>query len=68
MGEVNACQHGQEHVHLCLEMEFDLLRERTLAHFSASSLPAGVSSSFLASQSCDQELAAAFCGNDSCVT
>lgn len=38
MGEVNAGQHWQEHVHLCSEMESDVLRERTLAHFSASSL------------------------------
>lgn len=38
MGEVSAGQHWQEHVHLCSEMESNVLRERTLAHFSASSL------------------------------
>ena len=47
MGEITAGQRWQEHVTLCSEMESDVLRERTLAHFSASSLL------LMASQSCD---------------
>lgn len=42
MVEVNAGQHWQEHVHLCLEMESDVLRKSTIAHFSASSLLPGL--------------------------
>lgn len=48
MGEVSAGQHWQEHVTLCSEMESGVLRERTLARFSVSSLL------LMASQSCDQ--------------